>query len=103
MKRKRRLCKSGNYDGKEGSSGMADGHRVKDGTTMEKLLALFFIHCSLFSSYDLMSAFAMALVQKQRFKCTLHFWKKGDAITIFGLKPKHAKLNSYFKQIKLAA
>lgn len=78
MKRKRRLYKSGNYDGKKGSSGMADGHRVKDGTTMEKLLALFFIHCSLFSSYDLMLAFAMAnTCSKTKVQMHITFFKKG--------------------------
>lgn len=38
---KRRLGKKGNYDCEEGSSAKADGFRVRDGTTMERLLALF--------------------------------------------------------------
>lgn len=38
---KRRLGKKGNYDCKEGSSAKADGCRVRDGTTMERLLVLF--------------------------------------------------------------
>lgn len=38
---KRRLGEKGNYDFEEGSSAKADGCRVNDGTTIERLLALF--------------------------------------------------------------